>query len=471
MFLWDSKAKYLLGLLVILMAVLSGCGQSSHVEMNNYIMNNGLTVEQAAEETYTDGQGALVTIYGQHISGLKDAALEQQINERIQQMTQEMAAAPPPDYRGIKILLPEGAALKSQWINVSVNGNFNNILSLVFYRGMDYAVPGEEYGPYINQVQTLNVDLNTGKDITLAELFPPDSDYLTLLNTAIRDELDKNYATEEYYYTMSSFKQVMPFTGIKPEQQYALSPWGLMLYFDEKTPEFDTDFLAESVTVPNWKLWTFKPFAQGFYDPDKTLYADDSLQSPSLVNWMMENDRSINEYREEGGVYISITCQYSSKLPQAVQEKIIELAQVDPVQLEAMQAQQTTQESSATYEVMVWAQHYGDYISVTRGAYCYQPDQPMNASEMCYVYRADNGEAVELADLFQPGFDYQAYLKAAIEKTTQAEGQTVEALGESINWSVGADGLLMHLKLIEGGPYNVEVPYRDIGPENLVIFH
>lgn len=471
---WGSRRTLLTALLALLVVMLSGCGMASKSEMTNYVMANGLIIEPVEAKEYASEQSKMTTINAPSISGLKDITLEKEINARIQQIAEGLADAPPPAYRGIKVRLPEGAVCREQWINVNVMGNFNDILSVNFNRGMSYDLPGEEYGTYLNQMQTLNLDLHTGKEIPLAALFPKDSDYLSVLNKAVEEELTKNYATEEEWYTMSTLKQVAPFTGLRPEQKYTLSPWGLTLYFDEATPEFDTEFTVENLNISNRQLQPLGVLAQNFYQPpDKeSIYTETSLQTPNLISWGQTYDRGVNEFWEEDGVYVSIMGQYSSQLPQAAQDKILELAQIDPAELKAAKASRTEEHAVVSYEVTVWTQCYGDYVSVTQGRYCYDTEN-QSSQETSFVYRADTGEAVALADLFRPGFDYEPVIKAAIEQALSEEarqGLSLEELYQKSQWSVGELGIELRIGLGGSSQYAAAL-YSDFGPENMVIFH
>ena len=93
----------------------------------------------------------------------------------------------------------------------------------------------------------------------------------------------------------------------------------------------------ENINVTNRQLQPLGVLAQHFYQPPgkESIYSDASLQMPNLINWGQDYDRSINEFWEEDGLYVSIISQYSSELPQVVQDKITELVKIDPVKLAA----------------------------------------------------------------------------------------------------------------------------------------
>ena len=462
---WGNKARVAL-LLTLVLALICACGQESQQKMTSFIMANGLVVQPSQEGQYINKEGLTVEINLPRLSGFKDTALEEKLNNRIWETAVALSDAPPPAYRGIKVRLPEDAVCSKQWVNVSVLGNFNDILSITFNRGMDYDAQDEafeEYGTYLNQIKTLNIDLHTGEEIALAELFPKDSDYPAFLNTYMEQALDESYATEEGYYTMEQLKLAAPFRGIQPKQKFAVAPWGLLLYFDEETPEFDIETYPVSVTIPNWWLKQHGPFAQGFYDPKASLYADAALQTPHLLNWGQRYDRSVSDYWEEDGLFISINGQYSSQLPSAVQEKIRQLAQVDEAQLAAIKAQHSPESGEASYDVSVWAQC---------GSFYYAATQQTNQEER-FVYKADTGALVQLGDLFKPGFDYESLLKAEIDRfipEDMRQGQDSAALYEHMQWNVEEEGLGLYIPLGSDSRY-VGVSYSDIGPENLVIFN
>ena len=210
--------------------------------------------------------------------------------------------------------------------------------------------------------------------------------------------------------------------------------------------------------------------AQGFYQPpaEESIYTHASLQTPHLLNWGLTYDRSINDYWEEDGVYVSLVCQYSSQLPAAVQDKITELAQINPAQLEAVKAMHTAEQSVGSFDVAVWPQCCGDYVSVTQVSLYFDAERQTDKHQ-CFVYRADTGEAVALADLFQPGFDYQSVIKTALEQVLPKEALQELTL-EHLQWVVGEQGLELRAALGEHSQY-IMVPYSDFGPENMVIFH
>ena len=110
---WGSRQKQVAVCLVLLVVMLSGCTAANKSEMTSYVMTNGLVVESPKEGQYTSALGCTATIYSPQISGLKDTALEEEINARIRQMTEELADAPPPAYRGLKVRLSKSWAIST----------------------------------------------------------------------------------------------------------------------------------------------------------------------------------------------------------------------------------------------------------------------------------------------------------------------------------------------------------------------
>ena len=475
---WANKSKRWLVILLAASLLLSSCNKQAHTAMTSYVMANGLILETPDMVEYVDDQGVEVTIYSRQISGLKDKAVEEKINTRIDQMVEELLTADLPAYRGIKVQVGD-AICRSKWLNVNDMGNFNNILSLNLYRGLDFERLGE-YGAYVSQIRTLNIDLNTGEEITLADLFPEGSNYLEMLSAIVAEELAKEQATEEYSYGFMNLQQVAPFTGVKANQKFSVSPWGLTLYFDEDTPELVTaDFYPANLTISNWQLKELGAFAQKFYDSKQSLYTDETLASPELISWGQTPDAGLNEYEEKDGIDFSVMCQYSTTFPENVQAKIVELAQPDPQVWESLRSIDAQLQNY--YSINVWAQQYGDYISVGQNIHWNQPDkqrtspdnQRMHMEDRGYVFDASTGEKVELEDLFQPGFDYLV----AMENTASCleNGWSKEDLADIFDqagWTLSENGIGTHVLERDGEFYcYLHIPYSELGIENMTIFH
>ena len=112
------------------------------------------------------------------ISGLKNEELEEQINDRLRRLCTDNLERIPP-YRGVKAKAGgEPVISENSYTTVGENIclNDNNILSVTLYSSKVFQTKMEVwegyYGQNVNYIETLNLDLNTGKDIPITAQIP-----------------------------------------------------------------------------------------------------------------------------------------------------------------------------------------------------------------------------------------------------------------------------------------------------------
>lgn len=467
---WVNKRRIAILLLTAMVWSLTACGQSGTTEakMTTYTMGNGLEiVYQDSEQSYIDDNGCEMTINRSTIKGLKDTQLEQKINQRIDEKAQALLQSGLPAYRGIKVKIPDNAVLERQMVDVYISGNFNDILSVAFHKGSNYLIPEREYSEYIAQTETLNIDLHTGNEITLAELFPDGTDYLALLNEAVQQELERANATEEEEYSFETLKLVAPFAGVRPDHKFSVSPGGLLLYLDQDTPEFELDSYGSSIYISNTVLWQAGPFAQRFYDPKAEIYTGEIAVAPELLHWQLNDDAGIDEWNDDDErLWVSANARYSTQLPQVLQDEINALTKVDDAMLERVKTEMAKggSDSSGYYDAMVSAYRYGDLYIIERYENASANDW-FQFTRNSHVYDANSLEQMTLSQLFKADYDYQAVLR---NKIVDAQ-YDLAVLDEPYNWSLSTAGVTVSFDLENNK--DLHVPFSDFGMDHMTIFY
>lgn len=104
-----------------------------------------------------------------------------------------------------------------------VKYNQNNLLSVVF---LDYRYTGGAHGSTLQSSYTY--DLNTGVAYQLKDLFESDADYMSLINTAVKQEIDarvKEGILPEH--------TLAPFESIREDHDFYLSDNAVVIYFQQ----------------------------------------------------------------------------------------------------------------------------------------------------------------------------------------------------------------------------------------------
>lgn len=422
--------------------ILSGCsavpqdssGLNSPIEIK-YLVENP-TQEVPIENNQQDFYYRCITI-----TGLKDQEVQKKINDRLTEGFEALKAKDQPPYRGIKILIPEGSKKIGENISAYTSGSFNNILSVSISKYATYAVPDEngiiqeqapgQYGNIwsYSEIECFNFDLNTGEEITLADVFADDVEYQNVLNPIMNEKLQKGQASEDGYYGMDLYnlKLVKPFDGIQEDQPFYLNNWGLMLVFDYRTPVFDTSLQASVLSMSWTELGDKVAITQRFYNEATDLYTSEEPVVKSLLNGNDRADKQVQSNEKVGLINVYTTANYASSYPKFVQDKILELSVRDEAEIQRMQDIMASkpqgfinQYGEGYYDLSVSAFAAGHYVTVVKNVFGSIPSPDNNGSVQqleYYCYDRNTGREVTLLDLFVPGYDPVPIIKKAIEES------------------------------------------------------
>lgn len=330
------KIISLLMSLTLLASALCGCEAGKEPERQpswlEQLYARGMCVENNIELICIDETDYETYNYSDYfqIDGLKDEAVEQRINERLKNCYDYMKSGEfIPPYRGIIPTIAQHADDNiSNHVSMSCYTNSNGLLSICAYGSIYYESDPADAPLYVNYCVPLNFDLSDGRELTLADLFPEGTDYLSALNNEVDRQLmrdgfdsgaDGGESGEEYYYFASdTFSLTAPFKGIRPEQKFLISDNGsLYLIFDYDTPEFYTGFNfyemrinnPESGVVPvgkgEWDIFEDDTkcfsFTAGYYDAltEKTFDESDDGEHINLQYRMTTYDGVPQEVNAE----------------------------------------------------------------------------------------------------------------------------------------------------------------------------
>jgi len=405
---------------------------------------NELTPEEQAKFDFDN-----IAFQGSYcqISGLKDKELEASINERIRNLYMENLDRLPP-YRGIKALLgdnPQPIRQDTTFPTLFLTNSFthNNILSIHMGGYRVYTDQSGTYGTnnpyiYLNFIETMNIDLNTGEEIPIEVLFCDDVDGLEYLTEFVKKELEKgDYEQEDVLGIEPDLRLIGTFEGIKPDQKYYINQSGLVLIFDYETPELSGDFAPQTVYVPFTEDFAI---TDRFYSADENIYETEEPREKYLIgSGLRPEDALVWEVNSDyDDMIFQRRAVATEDIPEVIKDKMVELSALDYDKEYAemtarVEAENTTDAAfdSLYMSVSNYVNSYvaGNYATITREIARYinanhgtwgDPDHRnfgWNEHAMFYeVYDlrediTEDTKPLELDDIFKEGVDYETIIK------------------------------------------------------------
>ncbi len=433
-----------------------------------------------------------------YICGLKDKTMEDKLNKIIADKVQKMAEKGLPPYRGIKAVFKSESQINYDYGPIVSLGAVNNILNVSISRFGSYDDYKEEIFYSFEDKEIYQYDLNTGEEIHLADLFSEDVDYVTLLSGFVSDQILDNHIEDNEDYVYEGLQTVTPFQGIDPNQKFFLSGYGLDLIFDYNTPEFDTNFYPQSITIPYSKLGDHFIGLNRFYDESKTSIYDDTRELELILvppcQTVFEYDPSY--VAEDMDAHISVRVGKLESYSSPEVEKIVDSYLSVPTDFldERMEmakkwiADHPNTFIDLSYDAVVSAypkiltieinQFYDGYPTI---------DDRFRASRT-YLLDSETGKEMELKDLFTEGYDYQAAVKDSFHSEYDEYDMDIdyENMFSELSFTVDSYGIAFTLP---GENYTASssflsqydfpeeqpdlyayLPYEEIGYENILMF-
>lgn len=484
----QSKGFLSVMVVILLLTSLAGCGREvpakPEPEPDKAILSP-LTipylVRNPIEADYTEKIEEGRTERTLTISGLRDQELQNSINERLSDLYQRMSQGEMPPYRGIRQAVPETVTPSSASLDASLSFNYNNVISVMVYSNLNLEEQGKN-PIYIGQMETMNIDLNTGKEVLLKDLFADEVDYLSLLSDIVNKRLIKSnpMEEEESYLDMKSggLRLVAPFKGIREDQKFALYQAGITLIIDYENPEFNTGFYANSIYIPFEELGPVVAVTERFHDPGRNIYQSEKpLVYEFIQTGSLEREQK-QELREIDGIQVYQTLSYPKDLPPEALDKLQELQKLDDQTFRLLKEKAGTQEEGIpVMEQNVWATRTGQYISVSRNLSFYSMNAAYGVREdFCFD---EKGHSIGLEDLFVEGFEWEKLVAAARDKAIaqdlSLQGEDPDTWSQDLQFVLGLSEInftTQPIKRPDGSEYPLYffLSYEEVGCSNLRIF-
>ena len=235
-----------------------------------------------------------------------------------------------PPYRGIRRLIPEGSTILNQDVSTQLIFSAYDIISLMFSTSRIYSTDEHSQNTeYVDYRDSLTLDLHTGEEIQLSDLFLSDSDYLNTLNTFVSDYLSHQQATEEYGREFGYITLTGPFTGLQEDQKFNLTENALMLIFDYDTPEFDTRNYPVTINIPYKDLEDLLVIKERFFREDASIYENEAPREYILISNFNERFEGENSVMSIEGIDVHRELRYPPDLVSTLKTKFLEFSKLN----------------------------------------------------------------------------------------------------------------------------------------------
>lgn len=467
--------KCLIFLLLITLLPLSSCSSQKSLPplQPQWLVANDLTITEHTQDL--SSKQTTVTLQTLTIDGLRDRKVERSINDLLKREAEALLTAPLPAYHGLHQQLPPDAKLKERSVSIRVTGDFNHLLSVSLQRKQTYRMANGQNHLLCIDIRPLTVDLHTGRVMTLADLFPADSDYQTLLNQLTQQAITSSRS----YDDIPSYQLIAPFTGVTENWHFNVTPYGLCFYLDEQTPAFLLSSpQPQSITLPNAALDGSGYFAGTAYDAARSPLSK-TCHPYRLLRYLSPLDHYIVQKQDDllPGCYTELRLYLSSAWPPVIQQAITQAAQPDSDMLENIR----TELASGKHQCYLGsgsAQRLGPYYLVygsmhsgeTAGWIDIGIEESYRSTQT--IYDAQTLQTLSLSDLFVPGYDYQAALiQALLTKEPKVDEATAQILLKNASFMLQENGLQFMISYPDQSwPVSVLITFRELGEDHFLCF-
>lgn len=229
-------------ILIILIAITNTCPQGVLINLNSQFVESSLVVDKIIKEK---NDYLTIDVKIPEINGLNNKEAEKVINKKILEFTNvwindvkeiadEYYGSPNNVYPIFPYQLISKYTIKSQ----------NKILS--FYIDY-YQFTGGAHG--ITNRIPYNIDINTGRELLLNDLFVDKYEYKKVINKEIKKQIAKN--PDVYFPGKDGFN------GVKKNQQYFIDGSNLVVYFGQY------EIAPYAAGIPEFKI-PIKLFGESF---------------------------------------------------------------------------------------------------------------------------------------------------------------------------------------------------------------
>ena len=399
------------------------------------------------------------------ISGLADPGVEMIVNESIKSLFDQLIPYATGEklvpYRGIQTLV-QSNIVNGSTITITPQLNCNNVLSVFAHLSGSYSTFSTR-NIWFSMIETLNIDLTTGEEFLLEDVFTNDVSGLDIVNAAVLSELRNPML--DY-----SFDLVAPFRGITHKHKFYLSYYGINIVFDHNNPEFDVGFSNYILSVPLSSPDGHIAITQRFFNQEQSVFTREATSKRFLYNYQMAVKHEQHEYLENGTEW-NVSVHYPADLHQDIVAVILDIQ----TQQQELISRQFQQQGVSFIEQSIYARPLGKFININSNLYL-DGDTDSQWWETRYVY-SQTGK-VNLNDLFTEGFDYRTIIRDALEEGIKEYGYQdadLDVLLGDLAFALGDTRLQLNTITYDWGldrkhPLHFYIEYHDIGFENLTIF-
>jgi len=410
------------------------------------------------------------------ISKLKDKNVEEIINSKISSLHQRLKEIELPPARGIKRIIPEGSTLQSEYITTSMTFNYYNIISVSSVASRTYKTPtAKDYDNFVEYTDTITLDLKTGEEIILEDLFISDSNYKERLNELIRAYLNNEYAEDEYSEWYSSITLVAPFSGIKDTQKFMLTENALSLVIDYETPEFDTMNYYTRINISYYDLQDILAIKERFYDSEDPLFDHEYDPTYTLIDNFSKHIRGERLNEKINGVQVYYESRYPNDLPLSIEKDFEMFRELDMKEIDRLSEIKNLngyyfQESIASF--------IGDYIifSTNKNIIDGNDNNIFTSEFRTYLM---NGDTLTLDDLFITEYPYEEVIRTKLIESFpegyEPDSSEIDQLLQSLTFRINRTSIYFASKPVpinerETTPISFSIEFTEFGCENLTIF-
>lgn len=439
-----------------------------------------LTTNALIQEPTQWTEPALV-VQSREIGGLVDKAVEEKINMRIREACERAAVRLDPKtivpYRGIRTDVPEAVHSYERNVYADIYFSSNNLISIRVDGTASYAVLGKPREVFVQVVEPLTLDVNTGKPVKLADLFKADYPYLDVLNAEVQKDIGRMQGDVDFRegdtgaFFAGTYKLTRPFKGIDSECAFALMDEALLLFFDETDTDFEpVEYMPITISIPFSALREGLALDTHFYNASAPSLFVDPFGDRTLLSFPPQERNESEHFWGATGDW-SVDMYYTELIRSRVQA----------VGLEEKTHYETTPppEGIDARGAFIYVRYPGAYCTVVCDAYL--TGERLNYSNVRqYVYDR-SGMPVAFEELFAKDYAWQDVVHAALLKRlreahlTEAEAKAFlpKALAE-MTFGVHVDMLSLCIPdptAPEGlATLIAEIPYKDFGYAHLTVF-
>ncbi|MBQ8588847.1 MAG: hypothetical protein IJ486_00090 [Firmicutes bacterium] len=458
-----------------------------------YFLNSGVTYNYHSDEDAASKMADLegmenpdkINVGGSYytIDGLADEELEARINEQIYDMyLAQCERTELPAYRGVKTVERRGE-LHDISIYPGYVGYCGNLLSVSTQKCWGY-VDGEDWY-WIRDNDYAVFDMKTGGLVTLESLFGDNVDYLKILDEqvekqlpAVVDEQLQSYEHNgEFIWNDGTIKQVAPFDGVRPDQPFQVDYQGIILFFDENDPEFDTDFGGFNQMTIYYDDIKNEAVYPVRFAAEQELYVN-PLEAMLVVNYRTTSEA---EHTNEKNFDKSIDITWPADMSIEVRDKLIEKDRKDMMEMIDgwyINNYIKIEENWGYMSYYCYVSDIGGYYSVEHSLYGGCDD---NYVEQSVRRIFDKKTLIEtpIDYVFMPGYDLRAALfdqmaDNMVDRESYNPGTVIytpEEAWDGRSGGINLYGISFVFPINDFGGYvTIYKNYTDLGYENLRMF-